>query len=647
MIRHIQVRPVAKVFAAVVGVVLMTLLVSCGQDTSPITGKRVIVVGFDGMDPVIAQEFMDAGLLPNFKALAAQGHFQPLATSNPPQSPVAWSDFATGDHAGKHGVYDFLRRNPESYAPAFSISETLPPKTWDIFGLEIPLGDAEIVNRRQGDAFWMSHEENGGRSTVLRVPVTFPPDDVHRMLAGMGVPDLLGTQGTYTLYSTKPMIGAGTSTRTVRLRPYRDGRIETTIDGPPDPFGDGKAPLQTPMLIKPDGDKVTINVAEQSIQLSPGDWSDFVRIMYDIPGPVNAYGLVRFYLIAGYPQPEIYMSPIQIDPENPLVPLSSPDDYAARIVAEQGLYHTIGMPEETWSLNEGHIPDAAFLEMEKTILAEREKMFFDALSKQDSELFIWVFVQTDRVSHMFYRGRDTEHPLHAETDEQGQNAIAWIYGEADRILGQVMEEMRAEDDLIVISDHGFSPFRRAVHLNKWLQSQGLLALKPGQSTSDIGFAGVDWSSTKAYAVGLNSIYLNRAGRESQGIVSDQQAAAIKEQIRDGLLEFVDPANGDAVVRRVFDGDTLYPGNANNDAPDLVVGYQRGYRASWQTTLGSVPTVLVEDNDRKWSGDHCIDPELVPGVLFTSFKPALPTGGIADIARLANDRLQSAVQDTGD
>jgi predicted AlkP superfamily phosphohydrolase/phosphomutase len=242
---------------------------------------------------------------------------------------------------------------------------------------------------------------------------------------------------------------------------------------------------------------------------------------------------------------------------------------------------------------------------------------------------------------MFYRGIDPQHPLYAETGAEGREAIHWIYTEADRILGETMARMGPEDRLLVLSDHGFAPFRRAVHLNRWLVDQGLMALKEGKATSNVGFADVDWSRTQAYAVGLNSIFLNRAGREAGGSVEDSDADAIKARIMAELPDMTDPDSGEPVVGEVFDGAVIYAGNANSDAPDLVVGYLPGFRASWQTTLGAAPAKRVEDNARKWSGDHCIAPAAVPGVLFTSFKPENPIADLPAVARYVRQYWQSA------
>ncbi|MDX1626359.1 MAG: alkaline phosphatase family protein [Wenzhouxiangellaceae bacterium] len=631
--------------ALVLLAVLATLLAGCGGEPEP-AERRVIVLGFDGMDPVLAQRWMDEGKLPHFAELAERGHFQPLGTSNPPQSPVAWSNFATGDGPGSHGVFDFLRRDPATYVPQFSISENIPPERFlKLFGLSIPLDSGQVLNRRKGQPFWVEAEQAGDRATVLRVPVTYPPDDVHRMLSGMGVPDLLGTQGTYTFYTTTRVGQAGQSTRVVRVRPGRDGTIRTTLEGPPDPLATEARPMTVPMIIAPAEPDARVTLAGEEVVLRTGEWSDFIRVTFDVTGPVNVTGIVRLALVQDYPRPRLYVSPIQIDPMKPAVPISSPPGYAAELADEIGLFHTIGMPEETWSLNEEHLSDAAGLDMEKTILAEREAMWYDALEANDSELVIGVFVQTDRVSHMFYRGMDEKHPRHADTAPEFRDAIEWIYGEADRILGETLDRMGPDDELVIISDHGFAPFRTAVHLNRWLVDEGFLVLADGAEESDVLFASVDWSASRAYALGLNGIFLNLEGREGQGSVDPADADAVEREIAAALAGWTDPADGSPVVRRVFDGEEIYPGGNRADAPDLVVGYHSGYRASWQTTLGAVPAVQTEPNRQKWSGDHCIDPHLVPGVLFTSFPLESGVESIQAVPALARERLERAPRGT--
>lgn len=621
---------------------LLAALVGCSgddvADTEP--AGRTIVLGFDGMDPNLAAQWMASGDLPNFATLAQRGHFGPLATSIPAQSPVAWSSFATGLKPGAHGIYDFLRRDPANYLPSFSVSETLFADTFIEFGdWRIPLEDAVIRNRRVGTPFWTELESEGGSATVLRVPVTFPPDDIDYMVAGMGVPDLLGTQGTYTIYSTRPLPG-GQSGRVVYMKAQEGGLIDTALQGPPHPLTRSAEPLEAPMQVYPGNPGTGIVLGDSEVVLRKGEWSDWVNVSFNLLGLIDIPGLVRLYLLEDYPRPKIYVSPIQIDPHNPVVPITSPGSYASELADRIGLFHTIGMPEETWSLNNNHLTDKAFLEVAATTLAEREAMLFDALANNRSDLVVTVFVQTDRISHMFYRGIDPEHALYEETDEEGRNAILQSYREADRIVGKTMQQMHMNDRLVIISDHGFSPFRWSVHLNRWLVDNGYMVLKKGRTESDIGFADVDWPATRAYAVGLNGLFLNVEGREAEGIVQAGEITALKREIKARLLEFRDEEREQMVVKTVYDGGVIYPENENDDAPELVVGYARGYRASWQTSLGAVPARLVDINRNKWSGDHCIAVDEVPGVLFTSFKPEKPAESIHEVAAFLLERWKA-------
>ncbi|HEX9707067.1 MAG TPA: alkaline phosphatase family protein, partial [Steroidobacteraceae bacterium] len=329
----------------------------------------------------------------------------------------------------------------------------------------------------------------------------------------------------------------------------------------------------------------------------------------------------------------LYVSPIQIDPRDPVQPITSPPEYAAALAESIGLYHTIGMPEETWSLNEGFISDKAYLDMVRTILAENEAMLYDTLKRKDSELVVVAFVQTDRVSHMFYRGFDEGHPLYATTGKEARGAIEWIYREADRIVGKTLGMLGPEDRLIILSDHGFTTFRRSVHVNRWLVEQGFMTLKPGQPPSESLFTNVDWTRTKAYASGLNGIYLNLQGRERLGVVRAGEVARLKQEISEKLGGFVDPVTGSPVVLKVYDAASIYEGGETGHAPDLVIGFAAGFRASWQTALGGVPAALVVDNRKNWSGDHCVDPSLVPGVLFTSFREVGSLRSIAEVPGL--------------
>ncbi len=592
------------------------------------------MVGFDGLDPALTERWMAEGKLPNFSALKAQGHYQHLESTNPPQSPVAWASFATGLNPGAHGIFDFLAKSDVGYTPEFSIAKVTPPSSeLKAFGYKLPLSDATISGNRVGQTVWSQFEQMGLPASVLRVPVTFPPEPITRMLSGMGVPDLMGSQGTYTLFSTAPRVtnaaGQGDG-RVVRIAPQATGDIFTRIEGPLDPVRVESTPLYVDLKIGPTSTGATLQAGAADFRLDAGQWSDWVELDFTFLPLQSIRGIVKFHLVQGFPNVQLYMSPIQVDPLQPALPISSPSEYAKQLATRIGRFHTLGMAEETWSLNEGHITDDAYLDMVADVYGERERMFFDTLEKKDSALVVMVFVQPDRVSHMFWRGIDSEHPLHDQVTARGRGAIEWTYKEADRILGRTMKSLAPGDRLVVLSDHGFAPYRYSIHLNKWLLDNGYLALKNNRATSGALFQHVDWSRTRAYAHGLNGIFLNVRGREAQGALPPAEVDSLKREISAALTTLKNPGKGEQAVSRVFDGAVTYRGGETKRAPDLIVGYAPGYRASWQTALGGVPASVIEVNAQKWSGDHCIDVAAVPGVLFTNFKLPNAVDGITDV-----------------
>jgi predicted AlkP superfamily phosphohydrolase/phosphomutase len=192
------------------------------------------------------------------------------------------------------------------------------------------------------------------------------------------------------------------------------------------------------------------------------------------------------------------------------------------------------------------------------------------------------------------------------------------YRRSDRMVGHALEAADDQTLIIALSDHGFGPFRRGVHLNTWLLENGLLALKsgvePGEAAGDL-LRGVDWSKTKAYSLGLGGIYLNLKGRETDGIVEADDAERIQGEIARGLDGLLDPADGSTAIRGVKSRSEVYSGPFADESPDLMVHFSKGYRASSSTSMGGVGLTAFEDNRKKWSGDHIVDPSLIPGVLF--------------------------------
>jgi predicted AlkP superfamily phosphohydrolase/phosphomutase len=331
------------------------------------------------------------------------------------------------------------------------------------------------------------------------------------------------------------------------------------------------------------------------------------------------------------PEISLYVTPIEIDPEAPALPISHPSYYSAYLAKLLGSFATLGMAEDTWALNEGAIDEAAFLDQAYLTLAEREAMFENALAHTRSGVVACVFDTSDRVQHMFYRHLD------GGGDARWQGVIEDMYRRMDRLVGRAMEYVDGETLLFVLSDHGFCAFRRAVNLNSWLLRAGYLALAGEALESGRHFEGVDWSRTRAYCLGLGGLYLNLRGRESQGIVAPgAEADALKRELIAKLAGLQDDERGQVAIRQVYATEKLYRGPYLDAAPDLIVGYSEGYRTSWDAAVGQATAHVIEDNPKRWSGDHCVDPVLVPGVLFSSRRLDCDDPGIEDMAPTALD-----------
>ena len=576
---------------------------------SPAAAK-VIVLGMDGLDPRIIERLMDEGRAPAFATLRGSGGYRRLAMAAPPQSPVAWSTIATGCTPGHHGVFDFIRRDPQRYVPELSI---LRPNPRNVLGRR----RAMFLPARHGTAFWNVTSDAGIPTSVIRWPLTLPPETVTgHMLAGLGVPDLRGNLGRYTLYTTRdipPSEDRGRKGDTVRLSPNTD-TLHTIIPGPE------RSTVPMKLTVDRHARSLTVHLADQQHRLAERQWSDWLRVEFTVHFVRTVRGLCRFYLKSLAPHVELYLSPIQADPRDPAFIISHPDGYAPQLAEAIGDYHTLGMPEDTNALMDGAFDADAFLALCDTVMAEREKMLWHELGRFSEGLLAFVFDTTDRIQHVFWRTRDPEHPAYDEAFARRYGTVIEdYYRRMDGILARVLESADEKTVVIVLSDHGFTSFRRAVHLNTWLVQNGLMALKgPSQAGEQTLLRNVDWSRTQAYALGFSSIYLNLTGREKEGIVSDgDEATALKRRIIEMLGKLTDPASGQQVVGRAWAREELYAGPFLEDAPDVTVGFHPGYRASWQTALGGSASVLVEDNQESWSGDHIVDPAAVPGILLTN------------------------------
>lgn len=580
--------------------------------------RRAIFLGLDGFDPGLAERFMAEGKLPNLKRLAEQGSYRRLRTTFPALSPVAWSTFATGVNPAKHNIFDFLDRDLKSYLPELSSSRVRPPRRMLHIGrLRIPLSRVAVEMRRRSEPFWRILGEHSIGCTILRVPITFPPEEFNgRLLSAMCTPDLRGSQGSFSHFSTR-------SATLLRAGDVLEGSLE----GPPDNFREGSAVIAVPFRLLAGAS--ILEIAGHHYPLKRGEYTPWIRVSFRTALGLAISGIVRFLLTETEPEASLYATPIQIDPEKPALPISHPHYYAIYLAKLLGTFATLGMAEDTWALNDAVIDDDAFLAQAELIKQEREAMFFSALEHTRRGVVACVFDTSDRVQHMFYRSIDPQ--TNAAHDPRHVRVIENLYRDMDRIVGRAMEHVDGDTALFVLSDHGFSSFRRGVNLNTWLLRNGYLALKgdPGKY-----FAGVDWSRTRAYTLGLGGLYLNIAGRESCGIVPPSQAAALREELSAKLTGLRDEATGEIAINNAYPCSALYKGPYLDAAPDLIIGYAAGYRTSWDAAVGNVSHEVFEDNTKAWSGDHSVDPVLVPGVLFTNQKVTAADPGIEDLAPTA-------------
>ncbi len=593
--------------------------------------KKVIVLGLDGLEPAIVERMLERGELPHFEKIRRAGTYSRLKTTYPAQTPVAWSSFVTGTNPGGHGIFDFVSRNPQTYLPDLALSRFEKPKSM--------FAAPQVVSNRRGVPLWRVLSDAGVPSTVLRCPVTFPPDQMKgRMLAGVGVPDLRGGQGTGTFYTQDKAAKAKESELIVHLDAGDD--FPSRVIGPRNPRVNPPADTTAEIRVQADRAAGTLTIrtggAPATVELRRGQWSEWVRVKFKLSMLQSLGGIVRFYARQISPHVEFYASPVNIDPAAPVFAVSFPGDYGKALSEQIGLFSTLGMAEDHTGLNNGRLDETAFLAQCELVLAEREKMTLYELSRFDEGLFFVVFDTPDRVQHMFWRFRDSEHPMYdRDRAPELARSIERHYRRYDALLARVLERTDEHTLLMVLSDHGFNAFRRAFHTNTWLVENGLMTLKEGQKPGeDLGenFSAVDWPRTHAYALGLGGIYLNSKGREREGIVEEGASAeSARRAIVKGLGGIADPATGRVAIHSVSRREEIYSGACIADAPDLLVNYAPGFRVSWQTALGGMPAGLFEDNMRRWSGDHIIDPETVPGILFLNRVAAQNHADIRDLA----------------
>lgn len=628
---------------SVIAWMALALVAGCGA--TPPDRPGLFVFGVDGMDPVILQRLMAEGKMPNFSKLAAEGSFQPLATANPPQSPVAWSTFVTGRNPGGHGVFDFVHRDPKTYMPVSSSTPPAEPGTaLELFGYYLPVGGETPGNTRGGTPFWDALHAAGVPVEIYRVPGNYPPTPSDAsVLSGMGTVDMRGGYGLYTWFTDQPVKGRAERKGDIQSVSVQDedldGKPETVraaIKGPPDGMRlpPGQAPgesdyLTTPVTfrIDPERDEVLVEAGATRAVLKEGEWSDWMPVSFSgLPGGLlELEGIVRFYPRQLRPGFEMYASPVNISPAAPAQTISTPGDFASELYDALGYYYTQGLPEEVNALKDRLFDDDDYQKQVGLVQEDSRAMLDLALSRFEPGDMTFLYVSDiDLQSHMLWRlgdPKDPKAPPHPAYEAEAAAAhghdIDGYYEAVDRMLGDILARVPPDTTVLVMSDHGFQSQPRKANLNAWLRDHGYLVLRDGKRTGRITTGDVDWSKTRAYGLGFNSLYLNLAGREAEGIVGATEADALLAEIQAGLREWTDPDRRARVVRRSFRSRDIYTGERLAEAPDLIVGYDAGYGASDETTLGEITEAVVEDNTSRWSGNHLMDPEVVPGVVLSN------------------------------
>ena len=604
--------------------------------TEPLV-RRLIFIGFDGQDAAITERMMAEGRLPSFSKLAERGGYRRLRTTFPSVTPVAWSSFTTGTNPGRHNIFDFLDRDPRTYLPRLSSTHIgSVDRVLKLGKLRIPLARPAIRLLRKSKPWWTILGEHNVWSTIIRVPITFPPDAFYgAQLGAMCIPDLLGTQGTFQLFTTRPDSTAFQEGGIRRPLARAGDALTGSIQGPDNTFLDGSPPMELPISIEIDrrAGVARVSVDGEVVRLAPGELSGWVTLRFPAIAGIKVSGLARMMVTELGEHCSLYVSPVNIEPEKPAMPISHPGYYSAYLSKKIGPFATLGLAEDTWALNEKVTDDRTFWTQTAGIDAEREAMLHTALDRLRKGALVTVFDAADRVNHMYWRYTEDGHPAARDADGgEYRDAIERQYRRNDEIVGRAMARLGDGDLLIVLSDHGCTSFRRGVNLNAWLARNGYLALKEGADGREQWLRSVDWSKTRAYAVGLVGIFLNLEGREAHGIVPPAEADALKQELAGRLGGLRD--GGAVAINQLWDTDRLYVGPYKGNAPDLLVGYNHGYRISWDGASGVVAGEVFEDNVKAWSGDHIVDPRIVPGIVLASHPIASDDPHIVDLASTA-------------
>jgi predicted AlkP superfamily phosphohydrolase/phosphomutase len=540
---------------------------------------------------------------------------------------------------GGHGIFDFIHCDRSNYLPLFS--EALvesPKKTVRIGRFVIPLSAGRVELLRKGDAFWQLLDRKDVPYLIFKIPSNFPPVESKGIsLSGMGTPDILGTYGTFSFFTDDPTFASmDVSGGQVIPVTVSENQIQTAFIGPENTLLAEKPVLQRPFTVSIDPENATakITIDEEVILLREGDWTPWFELSFDVMGPFKKItGIVRLYLKALSPYFMLYATPININPADPALPISTPPGYAKQICRKVGYYFTQGMAEDTKALEWGVFDDGEFIEQANFVFDENNRLLDAVLDDYRGGFLFFYFSTLDQTTHMLWRDFDPDHPAHTADSGPYMKQTERYYAQIDSVVGAVEKRLPEDAVFIVMSDHGFAPYYWKFNLNTWLYQNGFIALLNESNITDQPlFRNVFWRRTRAFGLGINGLYVNLRGREAEGVVKPgEEYEALIAEISEKLLAYRDPETGAAPVKHVYRSKDVYQGDQVEIGPDLVVGFARGYRCSDESALGDFSNEIISPNLSKWTGDHCMATDEVPGILVANRPLLVSDPALTDFA----------------
>ena len=552
---------------------------------------KTLILGFDSFDPAVFDRLAGENQLPNLEKFGQQGGYSKLQVCSPPQTEVSWTGIATGADPGGHGIFDFVHRDPATYTPYVSI---LPMR-------KSAVGE-QFVPPYTATTFFEAAADMGYPATALWWPAMFParPAMPVNTLPGLGTPDIRGQLGVGTLLTTEDETLKKTSV--VRLVGAGKNRFTASLPGPQTPGREGPRTIHVPIMLDLiDQGSARLTIDGQQIDLRLGQWSDIIELRFKAGMLLTIHAITRFIVTSLDGVIRVYILPLQIHPLHSPWHYASSTSFSKRLWKDVGPYLTLGWPQDTNGLEDGCITDDQFLELCQTIFNRRIQILYYLMDDFREGVLTAIFDDLDRVQHMFFHNR--------------MDVVLDWYKRLDRFVGDVsarVDEWTGKYRYLILSDHGFAEFQTKIHLNRWLVENRYLFMKNGGND----LSGIDWGRTRAYAVGLNSLYLNVAGREGQGIVAANDIEPLLDELKTRLLGWQDSGHGPPIQKVRLKHET-YSGPYTRFGPDLVVGYAPGYRASAETGLGKISNATLERNTDHWGADHCMDSDVVPGVIFAN------------------------------